>query len=95
MMTSEELNEFLNKYNDKIDHNHINVFLKMINELRMYNNINTPFIYFDNNFHKYDCDNIQTKSFNICACKSYYNQYMYTLKLYNLYKRIFNFSPKK
>ena len=50
----------------------------------MHSNVYTPFTYYRNNLHKYDCD-INTKNYiqdvNICVCKLHYNEYLLTKKL--------------
>lgn len=88
MLSSAELEDLLIKHSDQIDEEHIHLFLKLINELRVYNNVNTPFKCINNNIHTYYCENYY--SFNICRCQSFYEKYLLALKLFNLYKRIFN-----
>ena len=90
-MLSAKLEELLAKHCNQIDKEHIDLFMKLVNELRIYNNVNQPFVCVNNIIHSSNCENTYTQSFNICRCQTFYIQYLLTLKLFNLYKRIFTF----
>lgn len=87
MMSSAELENLLVEYSKEINQKHKIFFIKMINEIRMYNNIDNLFIYINDEIHKCDCENILTNNINECTCIFFYNRYKFIEKLFKYYKR--------
>ena len=52
-MLSVELQELLTKHSNQFDKAHIDLFMNHINELRIYNCVNHPFIYVNNIIQTY------------------------------------------
>ena len=44
-MLSADLEKLLTKHSKQIDKDHFDLLMKLINELRTYNNVNQPFTY--------------------------------------------------
>ena len=72
MMLSAELGELLTKHNNQIDTEHIDLFFKLTNELRICNYINKSFICVNIIIHRSNCVKTYTQSFNICRCQTLY-----------------------
>ena len=78
-MVSAELKELLTKYSNQIDKEHIDLFLKLINELRIYICVNQLFICVNNIIQRFYSENIYSPSFNICRCQK---EIYYLLNIY-------------
>uniref|UniRef100_A0A1B0AKH2 Uncharacterized protein n=1 Tax=Glossina palpalis gambiensis TaxID=67801 RepID=A0A1B0AKH2_9MUSC len=85
MISSRDVENLLQAYDCCIDEDHKTFFLKMINELRTYNDLSTsPFIsssIYD--IQSYDPWINCIKTENICACKLFYERYKLAQKLFN------------
>ena len=70
MVTSAEFEELLTKHSNQIDKQHVDLFLSIINELRVYklSKISNPFLCINNVIHLYYCEKTEPESFDICRC---------------------------
>ena len=92
-MTSTELEDILYRHSNQINKQHVDLFLSLIIELRICNisKINNLVLCINNITHLYYCEKHYSAPFDMCRCQISYEKYIMTLKLLNLYKRMFNY----